>query len=180
LRALADRATSTTKTPAYGNEDQSAYVDWLASFAEKIMSKLATDGSFVIDLGGAYQRGSPSRSLHIYKIVLRLCEDLGYHLCQEFYWHNTAKLPSPIEWVNKRKIRAKDSFNTILWLSKTPWPKADVRNVLTPYSARMRQLLAKAGTYMEIIWNHNGRSQAQLAARRRSQRQSVAVALTVI
>ncbi|MFQ5633320.1 MAG: two-component regulator propeller domain-containing protein, partial [bacterium] len=47
----------------------------------------------------------------------------------EFFWHNPAKLPSPIEWVNKRKLRAKDSVNTIWWLSKTKDPKANVNNV---------------------------------------------------
>jgi site-specific DNA-methyltransferase (cytosine-N4-specific) len=43
--------------------------------------------------------------------------------------------------VNKRKLRAKDSVNTVWWLSKTPWPKADVRKVLTPYSKRMHDLI---------------------------------------
>jgi site-specific DNA-methyltransferase (cytosine-N4-specific) len=62
-------------------------------------------------------------------------------LAEEFFWHNPAKLPSPIEWVNKRKIRLKDSVNTVWWLSKTDFPKADVRNVLTPYSERMKKLI---------------------------------------
>ena len=69
------------------------------------------------------------------------CDDLGYRLAEEFFWHNPAKLPSPIEWVNKRKIRVKDSVNTIWWFSKTDYPKADVRRVLVPYSARMKALL---------------------------------------
>ncbi|WP_353571491.1 site-specific DNA-methyltransferase [Candidatus Albibeggiatoa sp. nov. BB20] len=50
-------------------------------------------------------------------------------------------MPSPIEWVNKRKIRAKDSVNTIWWFSKTEYPKADVTKVLTEYSDRMKKLL---------------------------------------
>ena len=28
-------------------------------------------------------------------------DDVGFHLAEEFYWHNPSKLPSPIEWVNK-------------------------------------------------------------------------------
>lgn len=125
----------------YGNKDQDIYVAWLAEFIRKIMPKIADDGSIVLDLGGAYQRGQPTRSLHIYKLIIELCEGLGLHLCQEFFWYNSAKLPSPIEWVNKRKIRAKDSVNTLLWLSKSPWAKANVCNVLTPYSARMTKVL---------------------------------------
>jgi hypothetical protein len=50
-------------------------------------------------------------------------------------------LPSPIEWVNKRKLRAKDSVNTVWWFSKTDFPKAYVRKVLTPYSDRMKKLI---------------------------------------
>jgi len=70
-----------------------------------------------------------------------MCDEQDWKLAEEFFWHNPAKLPSPIEWVNKRKIRAKDSVNTIWWLSKTEYPKADVRNVLTEYSDRMKKLL---------------------------------------
>jgi site-specific DNA-methyltransferase (cytosine-N4-specific) len=102
---------------------------------------LRDTGSFVLDLGGAYQRGAPVRSLYNYRVLLRLCDECGFFLAEEFFWHNPSKLPSPIEWVNKRKIRAKDSVNTVWWLSKTEAPKADVRNVLTAYSKRMRKLL---------------------------------------
>jgi site-specific DNA-methyltransferase (cytosine-N4-specific) len=61
-------------------------------------------------------------------------------LAEEFFWYNPSKLPSPIEWVNKRKIRVKDSVNTVWWLSKTDYPKADVSQVLVPYSDRMKKL----------------------------------------
>lgn len=47
----------------------------------------------------------------------------------------------PIEWVNKRKLRVKDSVNNVWWFSKTEWPKADAKKVLAPYSERMKKLL---------------------------------------
>ena len=47
------------------------------------------------------------RSLYQFRVLLRFCDELGFHLAQEFFWHNPSKLPSPIEWVNKRKLRAK-------------------------------------------------------------------------
>lgn len=126
---------------AYGNRDQAEYVDWLVNFGRKVHRVLPEDGSFVIDLGGAYQKGLPTRSLHQFRLLLRLVDDVGFHLAEEFYWHNPSKLPSPIEWVNKRKIRVKDSVNTVWWLSKTAWPKADASKVLAPYSDRMKKLL---------------------------------------
>jgi site-specific DNA-methyltransferase (cytosine-N4-specific) len=125
----------------YGNADQSDYVDWLCRFAPLVRRVLRPTGSYVIDLGGAYQRGKPIRSLHQYRMLLRHVDDFGFQLAEEFFWHNPSKLPSPIEWVNKRKIRVKDTVNTIWWLSKTEWPKADASNVLVPYSERMKVLL---------------------------------------
>lgn len=125
----------------YGNESQEDYVDWLLEFGRAAFPKLTEDGSFVLDLGGAYQKGKPVRSLYQYEVLLRFCNELGYSLAEEFFWHNPSKLPSPIEWVNKRKIRVKDSVNTVWWFSKSAYPKADVTRILAPYSDRMKKLL---------------------------------------
>jgi len=126
---------------AYGNKDQAEYVDWLCAFGAEVRRTLRETGSFVLDLGGSYQRGVPVRSLYQYRVLLKMCDEVGFYLAEEFFWHNPAKLPSPIEWVNKRKLRAKDSVNTVWWFSKSEWPKADVRQVLAPYSERMKTLL---------------------------------------
>ncbi|MGC9158634.1 MAG: DNA-methyltransferase [Terracidiphilus sp.] len=125
----------------YGNIDQAEYVDWLMQFGRLVHQKLREDGSFVLDLGGAYRKGVPVRSLYQFRVLLRFCDELGFHLAQEFFWHNPSKLPSPIEWVNKRKMRAKDTVNTLWWFSRSEWPKANVSNVLTEYSLRMKKLL---------------------------------------
>jgi DNA modification methylase len=125
----------------YGNLEQHEYIDWLAQFARLVHTKLTDDGSFVLDLGGAYQRGVPVRSLYQFRVLIKFCDDLKFFLAEEFYWNNPSKLPSPIEWVNKRKMRTKDSVNTVWWFSKTEWPKANVSNVLAEYSDRMKKLL---------------------------------------
>jgi DNA modification methylase len=125
----------------YGNKDQAEYVDWLTEFARRVQRVLKPDGSFVVDLGGAYEKGFPTRSLYNFRVPIRFCDDLGFFLAEDFYWYNPSKLPSPIEWVNKRKIRAKDSVNTVWWFSKSQWPKADVSKVLSEYSDRMKKLL---------------------------------------
>lgn len=132
---------------AYGNEIEDAYLEWLLGFARALRPKLADDGSFVIDMGGAYQRGTPSRTLVQWKFLIRVVEELGYSLAQECYWHNPSKLPSPFEWVNKRKLRLKDPVNTVWWFGKTEWPKADTTRVLTPYSDRMKKLLVDPEAY---------------------------------
>jgi site-specific DNA-methyltransferase (cytosine-N4-specific) len=125
----------------YGNKAQEHYVDWLLGFAEKVKRVLKDDGSFVIDMGGAYERGSPSRSIYQFRFLVRAVDEIGLTLAEDVYWNNPAKLPSPIEWVNKRKLRMKDSVNNIWWFSKNEWPKADITKVLAPYSDRMKKLL---------------------------------------
>lgn len=131
----------------YGNKDQADYVDWMLQFTKEIKRIITEDGSFVIDLGGAYIKGSPVRSLYNFRLLVRMCDEQGWKLAEEFYWYNPAKLPSPIEWVNKRKIRAKDSVNTVWWLSKSDFPKADVKKVLTEYSDRMKKLIEDSAKF---------------------------------
>ena len=143
---------------AYGNKGQNEYVDWLKQFGEVVYRKLKPDGSFVLDLGGAYKKGLPERSLYNYRVLIEFCDDLGFHLAEEFFWFNPSKLPSPIEWVNKRKIRVKDSVNTVWWFSKTEWPKADASNVLTEYSERMKSLIRNPDAFYKPTTRPSGHS----------------------
>ena len=43
--------------------------------------------------------------------------------------------------MNVRRVRVKDAVNTIWWLSKTPYPRANNRRILQPYSKSMQHLL---------------------------------------
>jgi site-specific DNA-methyltransferase (cytosine-N4-specific) len=128
------------KKKKYGNKSSSSYVNWfMDNFAEEFLRILKPTGSLVIDIGGAWNRGMPTRSLYHFELVIRLCS-IGFHLAQEFYWYNSAKLPSPAQWVNIERIRVKDAVNPIWWLSKSVRPKADNRRVLTPYKPSMYKL----------------------------------------
>jgi len=127
----------------YGNVDKQDYVRWFRPFAEQIHRVLKDDGSFVLNIGGSYNPGSPTRSLYHFKLLLMLCEELNFQLAQECFWFNPAKLPSPAEWVNVRRQRVKDSVEYIWWLSKSEWPKADNRNVLVEYSGDMQRLIRR-------------------------------------
>ena len=125
----------------YGNVDAHEYVEWFKQFGREFHRVLKESGSLVIDIGGAWISGQPTRSLYHYELLLMLCKELGFHLAQELYWWNPARLPTPAEWVTVRRIRVKDAINCVWWLSKTPWPKASNRRVLVPYSPAMENLL---------------------------------------
>lgn len=126
---------------SYGNRSAEEYVDWFVPFAREVGRVLKEDGSFVFDIGGAWNKGVPTRNLYHFKLPVRLCEEEElFRLAQEFYWYNPAKMPAPAQWVNIERIRVKDAINPIWWLSKTERPKASNKRVLKPYSDSTEQM----------------------------------------
>lgn len=124
----------------YGNAHKRDYVRWFIPFATEIIRVLRDDGSFVLNIGGSYNQGTPTRSLYHFHLLIALVEEVGFHLAQECFWHNPAKMPMPAEWVTVRRIRIKDSVEYVWWFSKTPWPKASNTRVLKQYSPDMIRL----------------------------------------
>jgi site-specific DNA-methyltransferase (cytosine-N4-specific) len=131
---------------AYGNRTQDEYVSWFADFAPLLREMVTEDGSIVIEIGNAWMPGKPVMSTHVLKAFLEFLERGELHLCQEFIWYNPARLPSPVEWVNKERSRVKDAFTRVWWMSPTERPKADNRRVLREYSPSMKRLI-KTGKY---------------------------------
>ena len=127
---------------AYGNLDGLDYVEWLADFASQFRKFLRADGSIAIEMGNSWKRGEPVMSTLGLKSLLAFLERGELELCQQFVCQNPARLPSPAQWVNVERIRVKDAFTHIWWMSPTTRPKADNRNVLTPYSDAMQRLLS--------------------------------------
>lgn len=127
----------------YGNANQTDYIAWLLPFTREIKRIIKPTGSFVLNLGGSWQPGSPIRSLYHYRALIALVDDIGFQLAQEFFWYNPAKMPAPAEWVNVRRIRVKDSVEYIFWFVKDPMANADNRKVLQPYSEDMKRLIKR-------------------------------------
>ena len=137
------------KAKPYGNHRDDQYVRWFRPFAAEIFRVLKSSGSFVLNIGAAWQSGIPTRSLYAYRLLLDLCEPHQrrkkaprFSLAQEFFWFNPAKMPNPAEWVTINRIRAKDAVEYIWWFSKTSNPRADNRRVLSNYSKSMQRLLS--------------------------------------
>lgn len=124
----------------YGNVESERYVDWFMEFSDELKRVLTRDGSLVIDIGGAWRSGAPVKSTYQFELLLELTKDDRFYLAQDFYWWNPARLPSPAEWVNVRRVRAKDAVDTVWWLSKSTSPKADNNRVLTKYSVHQERL----------------------------------------
>ena len=77
----------------YGNVDQDQYVDWFLGFAAEFKRVLKPDGSLVINIGGSWRPGHPVRALCHFEVLIRLVREHGFHLAQEFFWHNPANFP---------------------------------------------------------------------------------------
>lgn len=130
-----------TRKKAYGNEQGDEYMIWLKEFGKIFHKKLKEEGSVVIDFGGSWVPGQPTRNLHQFEIPILFVKELGFHLAQEFFWWNTSKMPSPASWVTISRERITDSVNYIFWFSKSPHPKANNRNILKPYSDKMKNMI---------------------------------------
>jgi len=133
-----------TRKKEYGNEPLDRYLQWFMPFCEEIKRVLKDTGSFVLDIGGAWVPGVPVRSVYHFELAVKLAK--SFHLAQEFYWFNPARLPTPAEWVTVRRLRVKDAVNMIWWFGKTEWPNADNKRVLQPYSDSMRGLIRNGYT----------------------------------
>ena len=130
----------------YGNKIGEEYLEWLSAYGPLLKKLLTKNGSIVMEVGNAWEQGAPVMSTLPTRALLRFQEDNDLKLCQEFVWQNPAKLPSPAQWVNVDRVRVKDSFTKIWWMSPSEKPKADNRRVLQEYSKSMKDLL-KNGKY---------------------------------
>lgn len=130
----------------YGNLEGEEYKEWLCSVGNQLKSLITPTGSIVIEIGNAWNSGEPTFSTLPMETLLEFKNRCGLYLCQEFIYYNPARLPGPIEWVNKKRVRVKDSFTRIWWMSTTPYPYANNRNVLEEYSKQMNKLL-NSGKY---------------------------------
>ena len=130
----------------YGNLVGEEYLAWLGSLAKPLGDLLTPDGSIVVELGNAWEPGEPVMSTLALEALLCLMKAGGFKLCQQFVVHNPARLPSPAQWVNVERSRAKDAYTNVWWMSRVGGPKADNRKVLVEYSDAMKKLLQR-GTY---------------------------------
>jgi len=64
----------------YGNVDAHDYVEWFKPFGKEFHRVLKDGGSLVIDIGGAWISGQPTRSLYHYELLISLCKEFGFHL----------------------------------------------------------------------------------------------------
>jgi site-specific DNA-methyltransferase (cytosine-N4-specific) len=125
----------------YGNKQGEEYLEWIAKIASDLSKLLTKDGSLVVEIGNAWNKGSPTMSTLPIETLIAIGKSANLKICQQFIWHNPGKLPGPATWVNVNRERITDSYTHIWWFSNSEHPKADNRKVLTPYTKAMKNLI---------------------------------------
>jgi len=133
---------------SYGNHNGSTYIEWMVRIVESLKPLLKPTGSIVVEIGNAWDKGSPTMSTVPLETLIRIGSETGLHICQQFICNNPNRLPSPVVYVNKERIRVKDSFTHVWWYGKKERPYANNRSVLREYSPAMKRLLRTQ------IYNH--------------------------
>lgn len=125
----------------YGNLAVRPWLDWMLRLCEDWRELLTPTGSMMINLGTVWNANEPTTNDYIERLTIALQDNLGLHYCQRLEWWNPSKLPQPLAWVGLNRVRVTPATEAILWMSPTPNPKANNRNVLRPYGPSMKKVL---------------------------------------
>lgn len=93
-----------TRKKEYGNESIEKYLSWFLPFADEIRRVLKPDGSFVLDLGGAWLPGVPVRSMYHFEVAVHLAKN-GFRLAQGVLKAYSASMRALIAQIYKARIR---------------------------------------------------------------------------
>ena len=127
----------------YGNLQGEEYKNWLADFAPIFKELLEPRGSIVMEVGNAWEPGAPVMSPLALESLLEFLKKGDFKLCEQFVCYNKATLPGPTQWVNVERIRVKNAYTHVWWMSPSSHPWANNKRILTPYSKAMLELLKK-------------------------------------
>lgn len=119
-------------------ELSAAYREWFRPLGAEFHRALKDSGSLVLELGGVWLPGQPTRGLYHFELLIMLCRELGFHLAQEFYSFNPRTRARKTPWPEARQLRLRDSVHCLWWLSRTPWPKASPRRAASGSSTQGR------------------------------------------
>lgn len=117
------------------------YIDWFLPRAQQFYRVLKPNGSFLLNISdkleGKYQ------SLFVFKLVVALCDDIGFHLVRDYIWYNPATPPNVFSRGNMG--RTKKSHEYCFWFSKGDEWTFNMDPIRKPYSKDMQRFLDGKG-----------------------------------
>lgn len=113
------------------------YVEWFLPRAKEIFRILADNGSFVLNisdkLDGKFQ------NIFVFKLVIGLCEEVGFHLVRDYVWYNPATPPNVFS--RGTMGRTKKSHEYCFWFCKSEEWTFNMDSIRKPYSGSMKKIL---------------------------------------
>jgi DNA modification methylase len=124
-----------------GRIDPEDYLNWFLPKAKEIYRILKPDGSFVLNINdkivGSYQH------LYVFRLVVALCDIIGFHLVRDYIWYNPATPPNVFS--RGTMGRTKKSHEYCFWFSKSERWYFNLDAIRTPYGKAMEKYLAGKG-----------------------------------
>ncbi len=156
----------------YGNENASIapdhYVEWFLPKAREIYRILKPTGSFVLNISDKVVNGY--QHLYVFELLLKLCNEIGFHLVRDYIWYNPATPPNV--YSRGGYGRTKKSHEYCFWLVKGDKWTFELDPIRKPYGQDMQKYLEGKGKgdrsenirpsthnfNCEKVWTNNGGS----------------------
>lgn len=111
------------------------YIDWFLPRAREFYRVLKQNGSFVLNindkLDGKFQ------NIFVFKLVIALCDEVGFHLVRDYIWHNPATPPNVFS--RGTMGRTKKSHEYCFWFSKSEQWTFNMDPIRKPYSNTIKR-----------------------------------------
>ena len=126
-----DYGATNTKIVADG------YVEWFRPKAEQLYRVLKSNGSFILNINDKVVGGF--QHLFVFKLVIMLCDEIGFHLVRDYIWHNPATPPNV--YSSGKYGRTKKSHEYCFWFSKSDTWTSNLDPIRTPYKDGMKKYI---------------------------------------
>lgn len=113
------------------------YVEWFMPKAQEIYRILKPNGSFVLNINDKVVDGF--QHLFVFRLVLALCDSIGFHLVRDYIWHNPATPPNV--YSRGTHGRTKKSHEYCFWFSKGDTWTFNMDPIRRPYKDGMSKLI---------------------------------------
>lgn len=130
---------------SYGNDESrikpNEYIEWFLPKAKEIFRVLKQDGSFILNINDKVV--GPYQHLYVFRLLIALCDCVGFHLVRDYIWYNPATPPNVFS--RGGMGRTKKSHEYCFWLSKSDKWHFDLDAVRVPYGKAMERYLKGKG-----------------------------------
>lgn len=117
------------------------FVEWFTPRAKEFYRILTNDGSFVLNINDKLD--GDFQSLYVFRLVLALCDEVGFHLVRDYIWYNPATPPNVFS--RGTMGRTKKSHEYCFWFSKSDKWTFNMDPIRKPYSKDMQKFLEGKG-----------------------------------